>query len=90
MRGLCVHEGHDLAKRRRANIEHWVLPALAVVSFILFMISDLAPLNQNDFMYALAPAVLGATWRALHRCAVYSGAACAFVQFTAGEGQPET
>lgn len=39
------------------NHRRLILSALAVISFVLFIISDLAPLNQNDFMYALAPAV---------------------------------
>ena len=40
-----------------SKLRHVILPALAVISLILFIVSNLAPLNQNDFMYALAPAV---------------------------------
>ena len=34
-----------------------VLAALAVISLVFFVFSNLAALNHNDFMYALAPAV---------------------------------
>lgn len=34
-----------------------ILSAVAVISLVLFVLSNLAPLNHNDFMYAVAPAV---------------------------------